>query len=171
MEQSLISQIISEGLSRKGLTKKQLADKCGFTSQTIINLENRQSASLETLGKIAKILEIPIDTLLIASKKIVGPRDLGQPHLEILTLFDSLPEVFQATAKKQLIALCSLATEVGGPSPKKKKLFEIGKKLPSGLVSIPIIGTANENEKPSDGDDEKENPDLADNGSSGQSWL
>ena len=67
----LVSKNIKTQRERKGLTQSQLAEKMGYSTQFISNIEskkNHQTFSLGTLWRLAIVLDIDVALLFEESK-------------------------------------------------------------------------------------------------------
>lgn len=63
---SLVGQKIKEKRNKLGLTQEKLAEKCGISVGYIAHIERgSKSLSLETAVKIAEVLNVSIDYLII----------------------------------------------------------------------------------------------------------
>lgn len=91
---------IKEFRKIRGLTQKQLAEKLGVTTITIQNYENnRREPNIETLNKIADVLNVTINDL-IGDDFIIGASEKG------ITI-KSLQEI-QERVIKDLISYCAI---------------------------------------------------------------
>lgn len=85
----------------KGLTQKELAERCGLFDSAIRRYESgRQNPKKETLEKIAAALEIPVTQLLFDGSIIFN--DKADPNAPIPTkeqMIESLEQVKQCFSK------------------------------------------------------------------------
>lgn len=55
---------ITEHCKRQGITLQELAERIGIARSTLANTLSKGNPTIETLGKIARALEVPISELL-----------------------------------------------------------------------------------------------------------
>ena len=85
-----IGRRIAEARRKAGLTQAQLAERLGWSRDTLINYENgRRTLAVERLIAIAEAFDLPPATLLIedASQALLVRRLLAEPELHGQVMF------------------------------------------------------------------------------------
>lgn len=91
---------IKELIKNKGLTMQEVADKLSITRDTLTRNING-NPTLETLEKIAYVLNIPVKELFSDKENLYGVIVYeGQPH--IIDSIDSLKDLFSLVEQKKL---------------------------------------------------------------------
>ena len=90
-----LGERIKEARKNKGLTQEELAIKCDLSKNGLWNYENnKREPSIEMLNKIAKILRVPLESLVldnfIPNDKLINLVDL---NLQGITPSDELLKV------------------------------------------------------------------------------
>lgn len=54
---------------KKGLTQQQLAELSGVSEPTICHIENNKHKSLNSIGKVCKVLDLDLENLLTTKNR------------------------------------------------------------------------------------------------------
>lgn len=93
---------IVELLDKRGMTRKELAQKAGVTQATISHyIKGNRSPKGETIARIADVLNTTTDYLLGAEKKI----DFDAKYYEIRSLLKRNTHYMTNTQKVELISI------------------------------------------------------------------
>lgn len=86
------------------LTLKELSEKSGLSVSFISDIENnRRNPNLQNLNKLSDSLGVPVTNLLETNQEVKCIEPL--PELEILNIYQSLPDDKKVEAKSYLLYL------------------------------------------------------------------
>ncbi len=95
-----LKEIIQKKIKEKGLTMTQFTDLIGITRTAIYKLYNENSTSVETLEKIAEVLEMSVGDFF-ESKNIVEEPQVGYTTIKNEELIE-LQKMALGNLKKEL---------------------------------------------------------------------
>ena len=109
-----LGERIKQARKNKGLTQEELAIKCDLSKNGLWNYENnKREPSIEMLNKIAKILRVPLESLVvdnfIPNDKLINLADL---NLQGITPSDELLKVQEENKEFEMAILECLCNPI-----------------------------------------------------------
>lgn len=119
VDKAFIGELIKKYRLEKGLTQKQLGERCGINEANIRKYElGTQKPKIETLERIAKGLDVPLSELS-------GYTVIPKSEMEMVFLYSSkMPESMNEQYRNQIAALYDALSDNGkSDAPKLLKAF------------------------------------------------
>ena len=74
---SEVARIVREERIKRGLSLNVLAERAGLSRQMVSYIEQEErNPTLDTMLRIAEVLEVPLDTLIRRARKVAEQREL-----------------------------------------------------------------------------------------------
>ena len=74
---SEVARIVREERVKRGLSLNVLAERAGLSRQMVSYIEQEErNPTLDTMLRIAEVLEVPLDTLIRRARKVAEQREL-----------------------------------------------------------------------------------------------